>query len=45
LVTCSWRPSVRGAVAITATATPTGPAYGSTSTSLNIFVGKRSGNR
>jgi uncharacterized repeat protein (TIGR02543 family) len=44
--TCSWRPSVRGAVPITVSATPTGPAYGaSTSTPLNIFVGKRTGTR
>ena len=44
--TCTWKPSVRGAVPITVTATPTGPAYGaSTSTPLNIFVGKRTGNR
>ena len=46
LATCSWRPSVRGAVPITVSATPTGPAYGSsTSTPLNIFVGKRTGTR
>jgi hypothetical protein len=44
--TCTWKPSVRGAVPITVVATPTGPAYGaSTSTPLNIFVGKRTGNR
>lgn len=44
--TCTWKPSVRGAVPITVTATPTGPAYGaSTSIPLNIFVGKRIGNR
>ena len=44
--TCSWRPSVRGAVPLIAVATPTGPAFGSaTSNPLNIFVGKRSGPR
>jgi len=44
--TCSWRPSVRGAVPITVSATPTGPGYGATvSNPLNIFVGKRTGNR
>jgi uncharacterized repeat protein (TIGR02543 family) len=44
--TCTWRPSVRGAVPITVIATPTGPAYGtSTSTPLNIFVGRRTGPR
>lgn len=44
--TCTWRPSVRGAVPITVTATPTGPAFGaSTSNPLNIFVGKRTGSR
>ena len=44
--TCSWKPSIRGSVPITVIATPTGPAYGaSTSTPLNIFVGKRTGSR
>jgi uncharacterized repeat protein (TIGR02543 family) len=44
--TCSWRPSVRGAVPITVSATPTGPAYGaSTSNPLNVFVGRRTGTR
>jgi uncharacterized repeat protein (TIGR02543 family) len=44
--TCTWRPSVRGAVPITVTATPTGPAFGaSTSNPLNIFVGRRVGKR
>jgi uncharacterized repeat protein (TIGR02543 family) len=44
--TCSWRPSVRGAVPLIAVATPTGPAFGSaTSNPLNIFVGKRTGPR
>ena len=46
IATCSWRPSVRGAVALFAVATPTGPAFGSaTSNPLNIFVGKRTGPR
>jgi hypothetical protein len=44
--TCSWRPSVRGAVPIIVSATPTGPAYAATTSSpLNIFVGKRTGPR
>jgi hypothetical protein len=44
--TCSWRPSVRGAVPITVSAIPTGPAYGaSTSNPLNVFVGRRTGPR
>jgi uncharacterized repeat protein (TIGR02543 family) len=44
--TCSWRPSVRGAVPITVSATPTGPAYGaSTSNPLNVFVSRRTGSR
>jgi uncharacterized repeat protein (TIGR02543 family) len=44
--TCSWRPSVRGTVPLFVVATPTGPAYGSaTSSPLNVFVGKRTGNR
>ena len=44
--TCTWRPSVRGAVPITVIATPTGPAFGaSTSNPLNVFVGRRVGNR
>jgi len=44
--TCTWRPSVRGAVPITVSATPTGPAYAATTSSpLNIFVGKRTGPR
>jgi uncharacterized repeat protein (TIGR02543 family) len=44
--TCSWKPSVRGAVPITVSATPTGPGYGaSVSNPLNIFVGKRTGSR
>lgn len=44
--TCTWKPSVRGSVPITVSATPTGPAYGaSTSNPLNVFVGKRTGSR
>jgi hypothetical protein len=44
--TCSWRPSVRGAVPITVSAIPTGPAYGaSTSNPLNVFVSRRTGPR
>ena len=45
--TCTWKPSVRGNTTINVVATPTGVgAFGSsTSTPLNIFVGKRSGTR
>jgi uncharacterized repeat protein (TIGR02543 family) len=44
--TCSWKPSTRGTVPITVSATPTGPGFGaSISNPLNIFVGKRSGTR
>jgi hypothetical protein len=45
-VTCSWKPSTRGAVAITARVIPTDPEYGaSTSAAKNILVGNRSTNR
>jgi uncharacterized repeat protein (TIGR02543 family) len=44
--TCSWRPSVRGAIPLFAVATPTGAAFGSaTSNPLNVFVGRRTGPR
>ena len=44
--TCSWRPSVRGAVRITATAVPTGVGIPSTTaTPINVMVGNRSGGR
>jgi hypothetical protein len=44
--TCTWRPSVRGAVRITATAVPTGAGIPSTTaTPLNVMVGNRSGGR
>ena len=44
--TCSWKPSVRGAVRITATAVPTsGSISSSTANPLNVFVLSRSGSR
>jgi hypothetical protein len=44
--TCSWKPSVRGAVRITATAVPTsGSISSSTANPLNVVVGNRSGGR
>jgi hypothetical protein len=44
--TCSWRPSARGAVTLTATAVPTsGSISSSTATPLNVMVGNRSGGR
>ena len=45
-VTCSWRPSNRGAVALTATATPTGAGISSAASNpVSITVGKRVGSR
>jgi hypothetical protein len=45
-VTCNWRPSNRGVVALTATATPTGAGISSaTATPVRVMVGNRSGNR
>ena len=45
-VTCSWKPSKRGKVVITATATPTGAGIsGATATPVSVVVGNRSGNR
>jgi len=44
--TCSWRPSNRGAVTLTATASPTGAGMSiATATPVNIFVESRSGAR
>jgi hypothetical protein len=44
--TCSWRPSNRGAVNLTAAATPTGAGISSaTAPQLNIRVGNRTGAR
>jgi len=46
IATCNWRPSMRGAVTLTATATPTGAGISSTSaTPISVMVGNRSGNR
>jgi hypothetical protein len=44
--TCSWRPSARGAVTLTANAVPTGAGISSTTaTPINVMVGNRSGRR
>jgi hypothetical protein len=44
--TCSWRPSNRGSVALTALAAPTGAGIsGSTAPQLNIRVGNRTASR
>jgi hypothetical protein len=44
--TCSWRPSNRGAVNLTAASTPTGAGItGATAPQLNIRVGNRTGAR
>jgi len=46
VATCSWRPSTRGAVVLTATATPTGAGISSaTATPISVMVGNRSGGR
>ena len=45
-VICSYRPSTRGYVVITATLNPTDPSYiGTTTTTSRYFVGNRSGAR
>ncbi len=44
--TCSWRPSARGAVTLTATAVPTsGSISSSTATPINVLVENRTGPR
>jgi hypothetical protein len=46
VATCSWRPSMRGAVVLTATASPTGAGISAaTATPLSVMVGNRSGSR
>jgi hypothetical protein len=46
VATCSWRPSMRGAVVITATAVPTGAGISTaTATPVSVVVGKRVGAR
>jgi hypothetical protein len=46
VATCSWRPSNRGVVSLTASAAPTGAGISSsTSTPLSIMVGNRTGTR
>ena len=45
-VTCTWRPSNRGQVALTAAATPTGAGISSTTSNpVNIMVDRRTGTR
>jgi hypothetical protein len=46
IATCSWRPSTRGVVVITATAVPTGAGISSaTATPVRVVVGNRVGAR
>ena len=46
IATCSWKPSMRGAVVITATAVPTGAGISTaTATPVSVVVGNRSGAR
>ena len=46
VATCSWKPSMRGAVVITATAVPTGAGISSaTATPVSVVVGNRVGAR
>jgi hypothetical protein len=46
VATCTWRPSNRGAVTLTATASPTGAGISSaTATPISVMVGNRSGSR
>jgi hypothetical protein len=46
VASCSWRPSNRGAVTLTATAAPTGAGISSTTaTPISVMVGNRSGRR
>jgi len=46
VATCSWRPSTRGAVTLTATASPTEAGISSTTaTPISVMVGNRSGGR
>jgi hypothetical protein len=46
LATCTWKPSIRGNVSLTAAATPTGAGISSaTATPVSIMVGNRTGTR
>jgi hypothetical protein len=46
IATCTWRPSMRGAVVVTATAVPTGAGISSaTATPVRVMVGNRVGAR
>jgi serralysin len=45
-VTCSWKPSNRGAISLTATATPTGAGISSASSNpVSVMVANRTGSR
>jgi hypothetical protein len=46
VATCTWKPSIRGNVSLTASAAPTGAGISSsTSTPVSIMVGNRTGSR
>jgi hypothetical protein len=46
VATCTWKPSIRGNVSLTATAAPTGAGISSaTATPVSIMVGNRTGTR
>ena len=46
VATCTWKPSIRGNVSLTAAATPTGAGISSaTATPVSIMVGNRTGTR
>jgi hypothetical protein len=46
IATCNWRPSVRGAIALTASSTPNDQSFtGSTSSPTNIVIANRAGKR
>jgi hypothetical protein len=45
VATCSWKPSTRGSVPITATAVPTGAGSGTTATPITATVSNRTGAR
>ena len=46
VATCTWKPSNRGSVSLSATSTPTGAGItGATSTPVSIMVGNRAGTR
>ena len=45
VATCSWRPSVRGSVTVTAVTVPTNSALSQTTDRAVTFIGKRTGTR